>query len=246
MVTRPESRTTTLALALLAGSLLACKMFKKGEEEALPEVPSAVVPPAASEADAPPQPEAPAPTTALKLGDVKRFADKEKQAEGVVKVLEADAKVFNEPDVNAQHVAELNKDIFVSRLATLDDFVLVEFPSGVGELSPGWVQAKVLSDPDTKVTEEKVKEQQAAAKIVADKKDDATDKKETAKADDKADDKADTKETVKDDKTDDKVDTKETAKDDKADDETKEAPKDDTGGNTSTTGETKVKRKKKG
>lgn len=174
MVTRPEPRTTTLALALLAGSLLACKMFKKGEEEQLPAVPSATVAPTVTQAaaPAPPKEEPPAPA-APKLGDVKRFADKEKKAEGVVKVLEADAKVFNEPDIKAQHVAELNKDIFVSRLATLDDFVLVEFPSGVGELSPGWVQAKFLSDPDAKVSEEKVK-QQAAAKIVADKDKDKT------------------------------------------------------------------------
>ena len=40
----------------------------------------------------PPKEEAPAPTAALKLGDVKRFADREKKAEGVVKVLEADEK----------------------------------------------------------------------------------------------------------------------------------------------------------
>lgn len=175
MVTRPEPRTTTLALALLAGSLLACKMFKKGEEEQLPAVPSATVAPTVTQAaaPAPPKEEPPVPTAALKLGDVKRFADKEKKAEGVVKVLEANAKVFNEPDIKAQHVAELNKNIFVSRLATLDDFVLVEFPSGVGELSPGWVQAKFLSDPDAKVSEEKVK-QQAAAKIVADQDKDKT------------------------------------------------------------------------
>ena len=171
MVTRPEPRTTTLAFALLAGSLLACKMFKKGEEEPLPTPPSATVAPTATQAAPPPPPtvEAPAPTAALKLGDVKRFADKEKKAEGVVKVLEAATKVFNEPDLKAQHVAELNKNIFVSRLATMDDFVLVEFPSGVGELSPGWVQAKFLSDPDAKLTEDKVKEQQAAVKLVTPK-----------------------------------------------------------------------------
>lgn len=192
MVTRPEPRTTTLALALFASSLFACKMFKKGEEEQLPVVPSATVAPAVSQAAAPPpKEEPPAPAAALKLGDVKRFADKEKKVEGVVKVLEADAKVFNEPDLKAQHVAELNKDIFVSRLATFDDFVLVEFPSGVGELSPGWVQAKVLCDPDAKVSQDKVKQQDSAVKLVTDKKEADTDQKAaegttgTVKADDK-------------------------------------------------------------
>jgi hypothetical protein len=154
---------------LLLGSLLACKMFKKGEEEELPAVPSATAAPTVTQA-APPPPQEAAPAAPLKLGDVKRFSDKEKKAEGVLKVLEADVKVFNEPDVKAQHVAELNKNIFVSRLATLDDFVLVEFPSGVGELSPGWVQAKFLSDPDAKVTEDKVKAQDSAVKLVTDKK----------------------------------------------------------------------------
>ena len=140
MVTRPEPRTPTLALALLLSSLLACKMFKKGEDETLPTVPSTTAAPTVTQAAAPPPKEEPKPVDApLKLGDVKRFADKEKKVEGVVKVLEADVKVFNEPDVKAPHVAALNKNIFVSRLATLDDFVLVEFPSGVGELSPGWV-----------------------------------------------------------------------------------------------------------
>ena len=168
MVMRP--RTTTVALTVLVSTLFACKMFKKGEEEQLPEVPSAAVAPTASQAAVTPPPAEPAaPTAQLKLGDVKRFADKEKKAEGVVKVLEVDTKVFNEPDIKTQHVAELNKNIFVSRLATLDDFVLVEFPSGVGELSPGWVQAKFLSEPDSKVSEDKVKEQQAAVKVVATK-----------------------------------------------------------------------------
>ena len=170
MVTRPEHRTPTLALALLLSSLLACKMFKKGEEEELPAVPSTTAAPTVTQAAPPPPTEQPKSADApLKLGDVKRFTDKEKKVEGVVKVLEAAVKVFNEPDVKAPHVAELNKNIFVSRLATLDDFVLVEFPSGVGELSPGWVQAKFLSDPDAKLTEDKVK-QQDAVKLVTDKK----------------------------------------------------------------------------
>jgi len=171
MVMRPEPRTTTVALTLLVSTLFACKMFKKGEEEQLPTVPSATAAPTTTQAATPPAQEQPAAPGAAqpKLGDVKRFTDKEKKAEGVVKVLEADTKVFNEPDTKTQHVAELNKNIFVSRLATLDDFVLVEFPSGVGELSPGWVQAKFLSEPDAKVSEDKVKEQQAAVKVVTNK-----------------------------------------------------------------------------
>ena len=147
MVTRPEPRTPTLALALLLSSLLACKMFKKGEEEELPTVPSATAAPTVTQT-APPPAEEPKPAdTPLKLGDVKRFSDKEKKVEGVVKVLEAEVNVFNEPDVKAPHVAELNKNIFVSRLATLSSPRLSSTRRGFGWESSRLKTARTFSAP---------------------------------------------------------------------------------------------------
>lgn len=236
MVTAPDKRTLTAAIAIVIAALLACK--KKDEEET-PPVPSASAEPVAATPDAaapePKEEEGP------ELGDVTRYKDKEKEIEGVVKVLEKDVKVFNETDENSPNVATLNKDIFVNRLAQVgDDWVLVEFPSGVGELSPGWVEAKFLSDKEIGVTAEKVKEQQAAAvvtkKAVTEDKDAGAEKADE-KADEKSDDKA--KAETKDEKA--KAETKdEKAKDEKTTTEKADnklaAPKAD---------DTKKKKKKK-
>ena len=79
------------------------------------------------------------------LGDVKRFADKEKAVTGTTKVVLDQSKVFNEPDNTKPSVAALTKDLVVVRLATLDTgWTLVEFPSGVGKVSPGWIETKSL------------------------------------------------------------------------------------------------------
>jgi len=82
------------------------------------------------------------------LGQVKRFAAKEKAASGATKILLDATKVYDEPDASTGAVATLPKDLSVTRLATLGtDWVLIEFPSGVGKVSPGWVEAKSLVAP---------------------------------------------------------------------------------------------------
>ncbi len=88
-----------------------------------------------------------APSAAV-LGEVKRLRDKEKAASGSTKVALEQSKVYNEPDATTPSVASLPKDLVVTRLATLGtDWVLVEFPSGVGKVSPGWIEAKSLVAP---------------------------------------------------------------------------------------------------
>jgi len=79
------------------------------------------------------------------LGAVKRFPGKEKPVNGTTKILLADSKIYDEPDATRPSVASLPKDLVVTRLATLDgDWVLIEFPSGVGKVSPGWIESKSL------------------------------------------------------------------------------------------------------
>lgn len=79
------------------------------------------------------------------LGEVNRFTDKEKTATGSTKVAIDQSKVYDEPDATKPSVASLPKDLLVTRMAALGaDWVLVEFPSGVGKVSPGWVEAKSL------------------------------------------------------------------------------------------------------
>jgi len=98
---------------------------------------------AAAAASAPPA--ASSAQNAPVLGDVKRFRDKEKAASGSTKVLLEESKVYNEPDATKPSVASLPKDLVVTRLATLGtDWALIEFPSGVGKVSPGWIETKSL------------------------------------------------------------------------------------------------------
>jgi len=79
------------------------------------------------------------------LGQVKRFPNKEKAASGSSKIVLEASKIYGEPDATTPSVASLPKDLVVTRLATLGtDWVLVEFPSGLGKVSPGWIEAKSL------------------------------------------------------------------------------------------------------
>jgi hypothetical protein len=103
---------------------------------------AAVAAAASASAAAPPTSATAAPPL---LGEVKRFSDKEKSASGATKVLLDGSKVYDEPDASKPSVASLPKDLLVTRMATLgSDWVLVEFPSGVGKVSPGWIEAKSL------------------------------------------------------------------------------------------------------
>jgi hypothetical protein len=87
-------------------------------------------------------------TAAPALGEVKRFTDKEKSASGTTKVLLDASKVYDEPDATKPSVASLPKDLVVTRLAALgNDWVLIQFPSGVGKVAPGWIEAKALVAP---------------------------------------------------------------------------------------------------
>ena len=159
---RYERWTAIVSAGLIFGALLACK--KKGSEATEASASAAAVPP-------PPPAPAPAaaPVDAPKLGDVKRYADKEKKSdEGAVRVLSEDLKVFNEADSKTPEVATLPKDALVFRLAEVDGFQLVEFPSGIGQFSQGWVEAKGLSDKPEKVAREAVLSEKKVATVKTD------------------------------------------------------------------------------
>ncbi len=108
--------------------------------------------------------------TGPKLGDVKRYPEKEKKGdEAAVKILEANVKVFNEADTKTQEVATLPKDLIVVRLSTLDQdgFTLVDFPSGIGQFSPGWVESKFIEAKGASTTREEVLSQTKTASVSA-------------------------------------------------------------------------------
>jgi hypothetical protein len=160
---RYERWTAIVSAGLIFGALLACK--KKGSEATEASASAAAVPPA------PPPPPAPtaAPAESPKLGDVKRYADKEKKSdESAVRVLSDDLKIFNEADSKTPEVATLPKDALVFRLAEVDGFQLVEFPSGIGQFSQGWVEKKGLSDKPEKVAREAVLSEKKVATVKTD------------------------------------------------------------------------------
>jgi len=156
-----QQLTRTACAALLLSAFMACK--KKSDEPA----PAASVSPATEQAAAAAVSAAAAQAAAAQaaaqvaaagapaavdagapapvLGEVKRFADKEKAATGSTKVLLDQSKVYDEPDATKLSVVSLSKDLVVTRLATLGtDWTLIEFPSGVGKVSPGWIESKSL------------------------------------------------------------------------------------------------------
>jgi len=166
--------TLGLSAVLVLSVLLACK--KKDEPAPAASIPAA--PPAVSIA---PLATAPAVATAAPiavdagvaapapvLGDVKRFPDKEKAASGAVKVTVDNAPVYDQPDDKTPSVASLTKDIFVERIATLGgDWLLVSFPSGVGKLSPGWIEAKSVGEQVPAVTHATVAAQTKTATLAS-------------------------------------------------------------------------------
>jgi hypothetical protein len=155
--------TAGLSLALVLSVLLACKK-KPGADAAAS---ASAAPPAPTTAAPAPTP-APTPAaTAPKLGDVKRYGvDKEEKLDGAgVRVSADEAKVFNEGDTKTPEVATLPKGLLVFRLVKMESFTLVEFPSGIGQFSQGWVETATLSDQAEKVTRESALSEKKTATV---------------------------------------------------------------------------------
>ncbi len=141
--------TITASAALLIGALFACK---KKEEPPPPAPPPPAPTPTAS---------AEPPKAEPKKDEVTRYGDKEKDESGTVVVLLPNAKVYKEADDSTSHIATLSKGTLVNRKARYSNWMLVDWPSGVGELSPGWVVTKNLDDKVLKIDLDKVKNQDA-------------------------------------------------------------------------------------
>jgi hypothetical protein len=148
-MSRKIDRWTTALMALaVVATLLACK--KRTSETAPTADTAAALPPSAplTPSPAPTELASAAPTapdaSEPKLGEVKRYPDKEKPQTGAVRILADDVKVYNEADDKTADVATLTRNLLVFRLASVPDYELVEFPSGVGKVSPGWVLAKFV------------------------------------------------------------------------------------------------------
>lgn len=165
--------TTALAVLAIVGTLLACKKRTSTTESAAetaaalpPSPPAPAAPPAAPPPAATDTAAAVAEPAEARLGEVKRYPDKEKAQTGAVRILEDDVKVFNEADDKTAEVATLAKSLLVFRIASVPDYELVEFPSGVGKVSPGWVLSKFVDvKSDAKVERGAVAAQSAQAVV---------------------------------------------------------------------------------
>ena len=136
-----DSWTALGAAGLMIGALLACK---KDKEEPPP------VASAAPTAEPPKEEKKEEPKTEKK-DEVKRYGSKELTGGGTVRVKSHHAKVYNEADESTDHVATLNRGTLVNRKARYGNFLLVDYPTGPGELGPGWVRTRHLESVVLKI-----------------------------------------------------------------------------------------------
>ncbi len=153
-----EKLTTAASAALVLAALLACKK-KQAPPPAASVVASAPAPEPPPSASA-----APAPTDT-----VTRYGDKETEASGTVRVTVANSKVYKEADATTDSITTLATGTYVNKKATYGNWTLVDYPSGVGELSPGWILSRELTAQVVKADPNVLKQQQEeAAKKAAD------------------------------------------------------------------------------
>jgi hypothetical protein len=144
--------TTAASAALVLAALLACKK-KKAPPPAVSVAASAPAPAPTPSASAAP---APADT-------VKRYGDKETEAKGTVRVTVANAKVYKEADATTDSVTTLAKGTYVNKKALYGNWLLVDYPSGVGELSPGWILRRMVTVQVVQADPAELKKQQEEA-----------------------------------------------------------------------------------
>lgn len=135
-------RTTSfiLGLALAATALGGCK---KKEEEAAPAS-AAPAPEAAPAAPAPADSGAAPAEGGEGEDDVKHYPT-ETPMSGTVRV-KINFNAYKEADLASEKVGTVPAGTLIDLKATYSNWMLVEFPVGVGELGPGWIQLPNIND----------------------------------------------------------------------------------------------------
>ncbi|MCA9627813.1 MAG: hypothetical protein KC766_09110 [Myxococcales bacterium] len=157
MVINSARASTAIAAAGLIFALLACKK----EEEAPPE-------PSATASAEPEAPKEEPKVEEKKEDEVERYGDKETKMSGTVRVLLNNLRVYKKADTTTEFVATLNRGTLVNLKASYGNYLLIEYPSGYKQLSPGWIQARVNSPQlktETDVKPEDVEKQDAGAVV---------------------------------------------------------------------------------
>ncbi len=141
--------------ALILAALLACK--KKEEAPA----------PSASVAAPEPPPAASSAAPVAAADDVTRYGDKETQESGTVRVAISMVKVYQAADTASKMLTTLSKGTLVNLKARYGNWYLVNYPSGVAQLSPGWIMATTPTQKVDNVNPAEIASQQAAAAAAA-------------------------------------------------------------------------------
>lgn len=146
--------TVVASAGVIVVGLLACKK----DEEAPEPVASASAEPAP--ADTAKEEKDAAPADDKKK--VKRYDDETTES-GTVRVAVSLLRVYDEASTGGEVLTTLAKGTLVNRKARRGNFMLIEYPSGHKELSPGWVQIKQVSTKVENVDPDDVRNQDAGA-----------------------------------------------------------------------------------
>jgi hypothetical protein len=130
---------TTLTV-LLAASLLCAGCGKKDGGTAPAGTDQGATPPA-SAANTPTTPAA---------GEVASYPGQVQQG-GTVRLLQP-FTVHQAADINSPTLTHVGVGQWINLKASYSNWMLIEWPSGVGQMSPGWIELRGISDPRVQVS----------------------------------------------------------------------------------------------
>lgn len=149
-------------LAVCASAVMALGACKKKEDK--DEAPAAVVTPAPLPAPAPVPPPpvdqaaaAPAPSGAAPQGsEVTRYPNETPMGNVTVRAV-MPFNVYRGADLQAEKLGSVAEGTYVDVMSTYQNWILVNYPSGVGQLSPGWAPIPNINDRRLRLVTEKEK-----------------------------------------------------------------------------------------
>jgi len=134
-----------VAVGSVATASTGCKYFKKGESEET----------SSSKPAPPPEPEPTATSTgsAAASDEVKTYPN-QTPAGGTYRLLRS-FYVYQEADTNSKKLGGVGEGTIIHLKASLGQYLLIEWPSGPGVMSPGWIQVTVRGNrPDPTLIDE--------------------------------------------------------------------------------------------
>lgn len=148
-MTMKQAWVGLLAAAFLAGGLTmataACNKKKDKEET------EETTPPPEPEPSA--EPTATAAPTGLGKFNVKTYPN-QMSAGGTYRLLK-DFFVYDEADTNSKRIGGVGRGTIITLRASLGQWLLIDWPSGPGEMSPGWIQVAMRGNsPDPTLAEQ--------------------------------------------------------------------------------------------